>query len=131
MKIAVASEGKNVTEHFGHCANFNIFEVENKQIMKKESIANPGHKPGFLPNFLNEMGVKVIISGGMLKTAKRSYRKREADWQSAVCFSLFLFRYYHNFIVSFTWFFAEKGYISQYIWNLYKLLHQSYSRFLI
>jgi predicted Fe-Mo cluster-binding NifX family protein len=65
VKIAVASEGKNVTEHFGHCANFNIFEVENKQIMKKESIANPGHKPGFLPNFLNEMGVKVIISGGM------------------------------------------------------------------
>ena len=33
--------------------------------MKEESIANPGHKPGFLPNFLNDMGVKVVISGGM------------------------------------------------------------------
>lgn len=65
MKIAVASEKEMVTEHFGHCVNFNIFEAENDQIIKSESIANPGHKPGFLPNFLNDMGVNVIISGGM------------------------------------------------------------------
>ena len=65
IKIAVASENEMVTEHFGHCVNFNIFEVENNQITKSESIPNPGHKPGFLPNFLNGMGVNVIISGGM------------------------------------------------------------------
>jgi predicted Fe-Mo cluster-binding NifX family protein len=65
MKIAVASEGMMITEHFGHCENFIIFHVENEQIIKNESIANPGHKPGFLPNFLNDLGVKVIISGGM------------------------------------------------------------------
>lgn len=65
MKIAVASENKMVTEHFGHCENFNIFEAENTQIIKSKSVPNPGHKPGFLPNFLNDMGVNVIISGGM------------------------------------------------------------------
>jgi Mrp family chromosome partitioning ATPase/predicted Fe-Mo cluster-binding NifX family protein len=65
MKIAVASENKIVTEHFGHCINFNIFDVENEKIIKSESIENPGHRPGFLPNFLNELGVNVIISGGM------------------------------------------------------------------
>lgn len=65
MKIAVASEGNNVTGHFGHCENFNIYQVENNKVVKSESIANPGHKPGFLPNFLNDMGVNVIISGGM------------------------------------------------------------------
>lgn len=65
MKIAVASEGNNVTGHFGHCENFNIFQVANNEIIKSESIPNPGHKPGFLPNFLNEMGVNVIISGGI------------------------------------------------------------------
>lgn len=65
MKIAVASEGKMVTEHFGHCENFNIFDIDNNQLIRTESIANPGHKPGFLPNFLNNMGVNVIISGGM------------------------------------------------------------------
>ena len=65
IKIAVASENEMVTEHFGHCVNFNIFETQNDQIVKSEYIANPGHKPGFLPNFLNELGVNVVISGGM------------------------------------------------------------------
>jgi Mrp family chromosome partitioning ATPase/predicted Fe-Mo cluster-binding NifX family protein len=65
MKIAVASENKMVTEHFGHCEGFMIFDTENNKIVKSETIPNPGHKPGFLPNFLNDMGVNVIISGGM------------------------------------------------------------------
>ncbi|MEN8907663.1 MAG: iron-sulfur cluster carrier protein MrpORP [Clostridiales bacterium] len=69
IKIAVASENENVTEHFGHCKNFNIFEIENNQITKTSSIDNPGHKPGFLPKFLNEKGVNIIISGGMGKSA--------------------------------------------------------------
>ncbi|HBI57040.1 MAG TPA: dinitrogenase iron-molybdenum cofactor, partial [Firmicutes bacterium] len=25
----------------------------------------PGHRPGFLPNFLSDQGVNVIISGGV------------------------------------------------------------------
>lgn len=33
--------------------------------MSSESVQNPGHKPGFLPNFLHDLGVEVIISGGM------------------------------------------------------------------
>lgn len=65
FKVAVASEGEMVTAHFGHCENFNIYTVKGKEIIKTESIGNPGHKPGFLPNFLNDMGVNVIISGGM------------------------------------------------------------------
>lgn len=65
MKIAIASEGKIVTQHFGHCENFNIFNVEGNKIIDRESIPNPGHRPGFLPVFLNDNGVDVIISGGM------------------------------------------------------------------
>lgn len=65
MKIAVASEKNQVTKHFGHCENFNIFEAKDQQILKSRSIPNPGHRPGFLPNYLNDLGVQVIISGGM------------------------------------------------------------------
>jgi len=65
MKIAVASEKDMVTEHFGHCENFNIFVVENKKVISSESLPNPGHRPGFLPNFLNDLAVDVIVSGGM------------------------------------------------------------------
>lgn len=65
LKIAVASENEKVTGHFGHCTNFNIYDTEGENIIQINSIPNPGHKPGFLPNFLNDMGVKVVISGGM------------------------------------------------------------------
>ncbi len=65
MKIAVASDNSKVTGHFGHCETFEIFDTENGKIIKEESIENPGHKPGFLPNFLNDKGVNTIISGGM------------------------------------------------------------------
>ena len=65
MKIATASEGKMVTEHFGHCEGFNIFDTDNGKVTGSEFITNPGHRPGFLPVFLHEKGVKVIISGGM------------------------------------------------------------------
>lgn len=79
MKIAVASENEIVTEHFGHCLNFNIFEIEKNQIVKSESIENPGHKPGFLPNFLNDMGVNVIISGGMGSGAIEIFNEKNIE----------------------------------------------------
>ncbi len=65
MKIAVACEQDQVTEHFGHCESFRIYDIIDNQISKVTTLANPGHKPGFLPNFLNDLGVNVIISGGM------------------------------------------------------------------
>ena len=79
MKIAVASEGEMVTGHFGHCENFNIFDAENGQIVKSTSIPNPGHKPGFLPNFLGDMGVNVIISGGMGGGAVEIFNERNIE----------------------------------------------------
>lgn len=65
MKIAVACMGNMVAGHFGHCQNFMIFETEGTKITSENSIPNPGHKPGFLPNYLNDLGTNVIVSGGM------------------------------------------------------------------
>jgi len=69
MKIAIASEANHVTEHFGHCPEFIIYTLDGKSILSVERIPNPGHKPGFLPRYLNDLGIKVIISGGMGQSA--------------------------------------------------------------
>lgn len=79
MKIAVASMGNVVAGHFGHCENFNIFDIENNAIVNHESIANPGHKPGFLPNFLGDLGVNVIIAGGMGEGAVNIFNARNIE----------------------------------------------------
>lgn len=65
MKIAVACDGNKVTEHFGHCEGFALFVTKDCKIISKEFVQNPGHRPGFLPVFLHDNGVNVIISGGM------------------------------------------------------------------
>lgn len=69
MKIAVAADGANVSEHFGHCEGFWIFDVEENKAVNSVMVPNPGHKPGFLPVFLAEKGVAAVISGGMGKGA--------------------------------------------------------------
>lgn len=107
MKIAVACEGKAVTEHFGHCEGFTIFEVQDKRIANTQFIPNPGHRPGFLPVFLHDKGVNVVISGGMgggavdifnekgievitgasgdAQTAAESYLKGELQSTGSIC----------------------------------------------
>lgn len=65
MKIAIAKTGNEAAEHFGHCDSFMIYEVEDGNILKETSLANPGHEPGVLPVFLKEQGVNVVIAGGM------------------------------------------------------------------
>ncbi len=65
MKIAVASEAGRIAEHFGHCQGFTIYDVQGGKIAGSRFVENPGHRPGFLPVFLYEQGVNVIISGGM------------------------------------------------------------------
>ncbi|NCC69113.1 MAG: dinitrogenase iron-molybdenum cofactor [Clostridia bacterium] len=79
MKIAVASEGSQVTGHFGHCDSFILFDAENETIIREEAIPNPGHRPGFLPNFLADRGVNVIISGGMGGGAVEIFNERNVE----------------------------------------------------
>ncbi|MDI9497866.1 MAG: NifB/NifX family molybdenum-iron cluster-binding protein [Bacillota bacterium] len=79
MKIAVASDSGQVAQHFGHCEAFEVFNSENGQIVAVEMVANPGHRPGFLPNFLADRGVKVIISGGMGQGAIDIFNQRDIE----------------------------------------------------
>ena len=65
MKIAVAAMGKTVAYHFGHCENFIFFDTADGGITGVNSVPNPGHRPGFLPNFLADNGAEVVIAGGM------------------------------------------------------------------
>lgn len=75
MKIAVASDNNMVSAHFGHCEGFTIFETENNKIGEKQFLKNPGHKPGFLPKYLAEQKVDVIIAGGMGETAQTLFNE--------------------------------------------------------
>ncbi len=76
-KIAIAIDGNNVSAHFGRCPFFAIIELENKKIINKEEIPNPGHRTGFLPKILAEKDVHVIICGGMGKRAQDLFLEKK------------------------------------------------------
>lgn len=76
MKIAVAAMGTAVAGHFGHCENFIFFDTQDGKILSEQSVPNPGHRPGFLPNFLADHGAQVVIAGGMGGGAVDIFNKR-------------------------------------------------------
>lgn len=65
MRIAIATENNFVAAHFGKCALYTIFDVNDGKINRKEIVENPGHEPGFLPKYLHNKGVNCVIAGGM------------------------------------------------------------------
>ena len=79
MKIAVATENRMVSGHFGFCECFTLFDTEGNNITGETQVPNPGHKPGFLPNFLGDMGVEVIIAGGMGGGAVEIFNERNIE----------------------------------------------------
>lgn len=69
MQIAISTDGDTVSEHFGRCPSFTIIEIDNGKLIDKQIIPNPGHHPGFLPQYFRQKGVSCIIAGGMGRRA--------------------------------------------------------------
>ena len=65
MKIAISTDGNFVSAHFGRCPSFTIIEIQEDKVVKRTTIDNPGHHPGFLPQFLRQNGADAIVAGGM------------------------------------------------------------------
>jgi predicted Fe-Mo cluster-binding NifX family protein len=76
MKFAISTDGELVSPHFGRCPSFTIVEVDSNAVVRKEVLDNPGHHPGYLPEFLHQKGVSSIICGGMGQHAAGLFRER-------------------------------------------------------
>lgn len=78
QRIAVPIVEGHLSAHFGHCEEFAIFDVdlEKKEIVGRETAPAPPHEPGLLPRWLGEMGVNVVIAGGMGSRAQQLFAER-------------------------------------------------------
>lgn len=75
MKIAISTDGNEVSPHFGRCPQFTIVDIQNNNLVDRKVIENPGHHPGYLPQYLNKIGVGCIIAGGMGMRAKELFNQ--------------------------------------------------------
>ena len=77
MRIAISTEenkglDSRVSHHFGRCPYYVLVDYEGETVKSVQTIDNPffqGHEMGVVPNFINEHGVNVMISGGMGRRA--------------------------------------------------------------
>lgn len=75
-RVAIATDGSMVAQHFGRCPAYTIFEIDNGTTINKTVVPNPGHEPGFLPRFLGEKGISCIIAGGMGPRAQSLFEEQ-------------------------------------------------------
>jgi ATP-binding protein involved in chromosome partitioning len=76
LKIAVPLAEGLLCNHFGHCERFALIEVRDGQPGEKEYHTPPPHEPGLLPRWLGDLGVNVIIAGGMGQRALSLFNQR-------------------------------------------------------
>ena len=65
MRIAVTYEGGNVFQHFGHTETFKVYEVEDGEIVNSTVVGSNGAGHGALAALLSEVGIDVLICGGI------------------------------------------------------------------
>jgi predicted Fe-Mo cluster-binding NifX family protein len=80
MKIAVPTYQQKLCPHFGHCEQFAILTVSDKEITDQEYVIPPPHEPGVLPKWLNEEHqVNLIIAGGMGQRAQSLFQANNIE----------------------------------------------------
>lgn len=65
MKIAIPYENGQVFQHFGHSAQFKIYDAENGQILSSTVVSTNGQGHGALVGFLTQHQVNVVLCGGI------------------------------------------------------------------
>ncbi len=67
LKVATTYEEESgaIYQHFGHCKSFKIFHVSGKEITSAAVVSSGTYGHGGLATFLKNMGVEVLICGGI------------------------------------------------------------------
>ncbi len=65
MKIAVTYENGQIFQHFGHTAQFKLYDTDNGVIVSEQIVDTNGSGHGALAGFLGENQVDVLICGGI------------------------------------------------------------------
>ena len=72
MKIAVTYENGSVYGHFGHTAQFKLYDVENGAVTSVQVVPTNGSGHGALAGFLADHGVDCLICGGIGPGAQKA-----------------------------------------------------------
>ena len=65
MKVAVTYENGEVFQHFGRTEQFKVYDIQDGKVVASEVVGNQGRGHGELVRVLRQLGVSVLICGGL------------------------------------------------------------------
>ncbi len=81
MKIAVPTKDSKVDDHFGHCAYYTIYTINEDEVASKQTLESPqgcGCKSN-IATTLHEMGVTLMLAGNMGDGAMNKLASSDID----------------------------------------------------
>jgi predicted Fe-Mo cluster-binding NifX family protein len=76
IRVAITTEGENVSAHFGQCPQFTICEFANGKLIDKKVVANTAEHGGGGCVAVDEIlkhNINYVISGGMGMGAQQKF----------------------------------------------------------
>jgi len=77
--FAIPTENEKLCAHFGHCEKFAIIETNGKKVLKEKYLTPPEHEEGVYPGLLAQLGVDVVITGGMGPKAQQLFAQKSIE----------------------------------------------------
>lgn len=65
MKIAVTYENEMIFQHFGHTAQFKLYDIADGKVVTSQVVDTQGSGHGALAGFLAHHQVDILICGGI------------------------------------------------------------------
>ncbi len=79
QKIAIPVVNGLLSSHFGHCHFFFIAEVVDGEVKQTQEVIPPPHEPGVIPRWLSDLGVNVVLVGGIGQKAINLFKQFGVD----------------------------------------------------
>jgi predicted Fe-Mo cluster-binding NifX family protein len=77
MRIAIPVAAGRLCQHFGHCEQFALVDVDREAgtVTARQDVTPPPHQPGLLPGWVAEQGASLVIAGGMGQRAQAIFQQ--------------------------------------------------------
>ncbi len=70
LKFAIPVDGGKLSDKFGHASHFAVLKVKDGSMGAPELLPTPTHKPGGIPEWLDDLGVTHVIAGSLGEKAQ-------------------------------------------------------------
>lgn len=65
QKVAIPLDKSGLSAHFGESDQFVIFEINDGNVLHKNYVVPPPHKPGVFPKWLADFGITHMLAGNI------------------------------------------------------------------